>query len=41
MMDNLFFDKIIQVVDKINTTMILEKYKMLPKCKAKYEHPFL
>jgi hypothetical protein len=27
-------------MNKINTTRILEKYKMLPKCKAKMNIPF-
>lgn len=37
MMDNLFFNRIIHIVqmNNINTTTILEKYKMLPKCKPK------
>jgi hypothetical protein len=40
-MDNLSFDRTIQVVqmNKINTTTIFEKYKMLPKCKAMMNIP--
>jgi hypothetical protein len=37
MLDKFSFDRIIQVVqmNKINTTLCLEKYKMFPKRKAK------
>jgi hypothetical protein len=40
--NSLSFDRTIQVIqnNKINTTKILDKYKMLPKCKALINIPF-
>jgi len=42
MMDNLSFDRTIEAIhmNKMNTTTILEKYKMFPKCKAMMNIPF-